>query len=83
MKRSQEGKFYLLPKIHKPFSKVTGRPVISNNGTITVDIAQFVIYLEKISSSISNILEDTWHFLSWVKDIENILGDLILINNTY
>ena len=35
MQKLQLGRFYLLRKIHKRRSNVTGRPVISNNGTAT------------------------------------------------
>ena len=39
IKKSQLGRFYLLPKIHKRMSNVLGRPVISNNGTITENVS--------------------------------------------
>ena len=36
------GKFYLLPKIHKRLFNVPGRPVISNCGTPTEKISEFL-----------------------------------------
>ena len=36
------GKLYLLPKIHKRLSNVPGRPVISNCGTPTEKVSEFL-----------------------------------------
>lgn len=36
------GRFYLLPKIHKRLVNVPGKPVISNCGTATEGISEFV-----------------------------------------
>ena len=36
------GEFYLLPKIHKRLENVPGRPVISNCGTATDKISEFL-----------------------------------------
>ena len=36
------GKLYLLPKIHKRFHNVPGRPVISNCGTPTEKASEFL-----------------------------------------
>ena len=40
--KSQLGRFYLLPKIHKRFNNVPGRLVISNCGTVTENISEFL-----------------------------------------
>ena len=42
VKDSKLGRFYLLPKIHKGLSSVKGRPVISNSGTITEHISEYL-----------------------------------------
>ena len=42
VKDSKLGRFYLLPKIHKGLSSVKGRPVISNCGTITEHISEYL-----------------------------------------
>ena len=36
------GRFYLLPKIHKGLDGVKGRPVISNCGTFTEHISEYL-----------------------------------------
>ena len=36
------GNLYLLPKIHKRLSNVPGRPVISNCGTPTEKVSEFL-----------------------------------------
>ena len=38
------GKMYLLPKIHKRLSDVSGRPVISNSGMPTEKVSKFLNY---------------------------------------
>ena len=43
-KATNLGKLYLLPKIHKGLSNVPGRPVISNYGTPTENVSEFLDY---------------------------------------
>ena len=60
VKRPQLGHFYLLPKIHKGKTNVSGRPVISNNQTATENISSFLdSHLKDIVPTIPHILEDT------------------------
>ena len=60
MKKSQLGRFYLLPKTHKRRSNVPGLPVISNNGPATENISSFLDYhLKTTIPTIQHILEDT------------------------
>ena len=59
-KKTQYGRFYLLPKIHKRTFNVPGRPVISNNSTVTENISAFLdFYLKPVAETILHILEDT------------------------
>ena len=48
-KATNLGKMYLLPKIHKRLYNVPGRPVISNCGTPTEKVSEFLdIHLKGI-----------------------------------
>ena len=42
IEKPQVGRFYLLPKIHKRTSNVTGHPMISNNGAAMENISAFL-----------------------------------------
>ena len=42
-KATNLGKLYLLPKIHKCLENVPGRPVISNCGTPTEKVSEFLV----------------------------------------
>ena len=44
-KATNLSKLYMLPKIHKRLSEVPGRPVISNCGTPTEKVSEFVFCL--------------------------------------
>ncbi|CAN7944172.1 unnamed protein product, partial [Ixodes hexagonus] len=55
------GRFYLLPKIHKPGN--TGRPIVSSNGTVTENLSSFVDYLIKdLPETFASYVKDTNHF---------------------
>ena len=41
-KETKIGRFYFLPKIQKRLLKVPGRPVVSNSGTPTEKISEFM-----------------------------------------
>ena len=47
------GRFYLLPKIHKGLSSVKGRAVISNCGTITEHISEYLDHHRKAASRVN------------------------------
>ena len=50
------GRFYLLPKIHKPLHNVRGRPVISNSRFFTDNITGFLEYhLKPLSQKVSRL----------------------------
>ena len=52
-KATNFGKMFLLPKIHKRLSNVTGRPIISNCGTTTAKTSEFLdFHLKLVEQSI-------------------------------
>ena len=58
------GKLYLLPKIHKRLSNVPGRPVISNCGTPTEKVSEFLDHhLKPIMQNLLSYIRDSQHFL--------------------
>ena len=65
VKDSKLGRFYLLPKIHKGLSSVKGRPVISNCGTITEHISEYLDYhLNTLVGPTRSYVKDTNHLLA-------------------
>ena len=81
VKKPQLGRFYLLPKIHKRSFNVPGRPVISNNGTATEKISQFLdFHLKQLIPIIPHILEDTRDFLSRLNNLPAIPNGAILVS---
>ena len=76
MKDSRLGRFYLLPKVHNGLSSVKGRQVISNSGTITEHISEYLDdHLNPLVSQSRSYVKDTNHFLSRLsKLIEGIEG---------
>jgi hypothetical protein len=71
----RQRRFYLLPKIHKPTAKWTipdvmpeGRPIVSNTGSESVRVAQFIDhYLRPISIRHPAYVKDTYDFVSKVR----------------
>ena len=81
VKNPQLGRFYLLPKIHKRTMNVPGRPVISNNGTATERISEYLdFHLKQIVPEIPHILEDTRDFLKRIADLSDIPENAILVS---
>ena len=77
---SNLGKLYFLPKIHKRFSNVPGRPVISNCGTPTEKASKFLYYhLKPVMQRSSSYIKDTGDFIEKIKRINNIPDDSILV----
>ena len=73
VKDSRLGRFYLLPKIHKGLSSVKGRPVISNSGTITEHISEYLDHhLNPLVSQSRSYVKDTNHFLSRLSKLGKI-----------
>ncbi|XP_064475493.1 uncharacterized protein LOC135389367 [Ornithodoros turicata] len=68
-KDTRPGRFYMLPKIHKPGNP--GRPIVSCNGTATEKLSSFVDYLLKdIPPQMPSYIKDTNHFLELLTECE-------------
>ena len=79
-KTSNLGKLYLLPKIHKRLSDVPGRPVISNCGTPTERISEFLdLHLKPIMRDGNSYIRDSSHFLEKIKSIRSIPDNAMLV----
>ena len=70
---SKLGRFYLLPKIHKGIDNVKGRPVISNCGTLTEHISEYLDHhLNPLVSQGTSYIKDTDHFLARLSKLDKI-----------
>ena len=56
---------YLLPKIHKRLFNVPGRPVISNCGSPTEKVSEF------LDSHLKGIMQESW---SYIKDLNDFIN---------
>ena len=73
------GRFYLLPKIHKPLHDMPGRPVISNSGFYTENIFSFIEYhLKPLAQNVKSYIRDTNDFLSKLASLPPLPDDVIL-----
>ena len=79
MQRLWLRRFYLLRKIHKRRSNVTGRPVISNNGTATECLIVPWFLSEDNYSDKPYILKDTRQFLSQLNQRRDIPKNTLLL----
>ena len=75
------GRFYTLPKIHKPGTPPPGRPIVSGNGTVTEVASNFIDYfLNPLVPSLSSYIQDTTHFLRLIEQYRlppnSIIGTL-------
>ena len=63
-------KLYLLPKIHKPLFEVPGKPVISNCGTSTEEVPEF------LNSELKSVMQEDWSYIKssgdFIKKLKNI-----------
>ena len=79
-KTSCLGKMYLLPKIHKRTFNVPGRPVISNCGTPTEKVSEFLdFHLKPVMMAGKSYVKDTGHFLEKLKGLGRIPQNSILV----
>ena len=79
-KATNLGKLYFLPKIHKRLSSVPGRPVISNCGTPTEKISEFLDHvLKPVMQESWSYIKDSWDFLKKVKHLGPIPDGAILV----
>ena len=67
-KATNVGKLDLLPKIHKRFNNVPGRPVISNCGTPTEKVSEYLDHhLQPVMKEGKSYIKDTADFLHKIK----------------
>ena len=79
-KATNLGKLYLLPKIHKRLKNVPGRPVISNCGTPTEKVSEFLdSQLKLVMESSRSYIKDSGDFIKKTKNISTIPKDSILV----
>ena len=65
------GKFYLLPKIHKRLQNVPGRPVISNCGTATERISEFLdFHIQPLVCNVPSVIKDTSDYLQKLEGLQ-------------
>ena len=73
-------KLYLLPKIHKRLKNVPGRPIISNCGTPTEKVSEFLDHhLKPVMQSGWSYNKDSGDFLKKIKNVGNIPENAILV----
>ena len=74
------GKLYLLPKSHKSLFNVHGRPVISNCGTPTEKVSEFLDHhLKPVMQKGLSYIRDCQHFLEKIKTIGSVPENAILV----
>ena len=79
-KATNLGKLYFLPKIYKRLSAVPGRPVISNNGTSTEKVCEYLDHILKpIMQGSWSYIKDSGDFLKRIKNIGKIPEGAILV----
>ena len=75
-KANNLGKMYLLPKIHKRLYDVPGRPVISNCGTPTENISEFLDnQLKEVMQSGWSYIKVSNNFIKKIKHLKIIIPD--------
>ena len=73
------GKLYLLPKIHKRLFEVPGRPVISNYGTTTEKVSEFLVSeLKSVMQEGWSYIKDSGDFIKKLKNIDHVPQDAIM-----
>ena len=74
------GKIYLPPEIHKRLCNVPGRPVISQCGTPTEKMSEFLDHnLQPVMNGSKSYVNDTNHFLQKLKELGKVLYNGILV----
>ena len=74
------GKLYQLLKIHKSLETVPGKPVISNCGTPTEKMLEFLYHhLKPVIQSGKSYIKDSGHFLEKIKTLGCIPDNAILV----
>ena len=73
-------KLYFLPKINKRLSAYLGRPVISNGGTPTEKVSEYLTYILKpIMQNRWSYIKDSGDFLKEIKNIGKIPEGALLV----
>ena len=71
---------YLLPKVHKQIENVPGRPVISNCGTPTEKVSEFLDYhLKSTMQSAKSYIKDTSDFLRKLNELSKLPENAVLV----
>ena len=71
---------YLLPKIHKCLSSVPGRPVVSNCGTPTEKVSEYLdSQLKPLMQNGKSYIRDSGDFFQKVKNLKNVPDSAILV----
>ena len=79
-KATNLGKLYLLPKIHKHLFEVPGRPVISNCGTSTEKVSEFLDHeLKSVMQESWSYIKDSGDFIKKLKNIDHIPQGAIIV----
>ena len=74
------GKLYLLLKINKSIKNIPGRPVISNCGTPTDKVSEFLDYhLKPVVQGGKSYMKDSGHFLEKIKTLRCIPDNALLV----
>ena len=74
------GKLHLLPKILKRLENVPGRPVISNCGTPTEKVSEFLDYhLKLVMQSGRSYIKDSGDFSKKIKNLGSLSENVILV----
>ena len=74
------GKLYLLHKIHKRLFEVPGRPVISNCGTPTEKVSEFLdSELKSVMKEGWSYIKDSGDFIKKLKNVDHIPQDAIML----
>ena len=74
------GKLYLLPKIHKHLFDVPGRPVVSNCGTPTEKVSEFLDHvLKPVVQQSRSYIKDSNNFIKKLKEIKEDPKDAVMV----
>ena len=76
--KARPGRFYILPKIHKPH--IPGRPICSSNNHPTERISEFVDHhIRKYVTSLPSYVRDTQDFINKIKALGPLSEDTLLV----
>ena len=79
-KATNLGKLYFLPNIHKGLSSVPSIPVISNCGTLTENVSEYLDQILKpVMQESWSYIDDSCKFLKNVKHLGQISNEAILV----